>query len=119
MSIISSRSAGGIILNPQGEVLLVNEGDGFWGFPKGRPEKEETLIEAAVREIAEETGLTEITRIAEPGSYQRHPVMHGIENKAEIKDITLFLFRTNQVLPDDNPEGNECKWFPVEQVANK
>jgi 8-oxo-dGTP pyrophosphatase MutT (NUDIX family) len=119
MNVRYSSSAGGIILNPQDEVLLVNEGDGFWGFPKGRPEKDETLLETAVREVAEETGLIEITKVAELGSYQRHPVWHGKENKAEIKDITLFLFHTNQELPDANLESNECRWFPVEQVSDK
>ena len=119
MDIRYSPSAGGIILNSKGEVLLVNEGDGFWGFPKGRPEKDETLLETAIREITEETGLTEITKIAELGSYQRHPVWQGVENKAETKDITLFLFRTNQELPAANTENNECRWFPIDQVADK
>lgn len=113
------QSAGGIILNPRNEVLLVNEGDGFWGFPKGRAEQGETLLETAIREIAEETGLTEMTEISELGSYQRHPVWQGVEHTAEIKDITLFLFRTNQALPKRNPEGNECRWFPMGQVPDK
>lgn len=119
MDIKHSLSAGGVILNSQDEVLLVNEGDGFWGFPKGRSEKDETLLETATREIAEETGLTEITKIAELGSYQRHPVWQGVENKVETKDITLFLFRTNQELPEANTENNECRWFSVDQVIDK
>jgi 8-oxo-dGTP pyrophosphatase MutT (NUDIX family) len=119
MKAAHSPSAGGIILNTKNEVLLVNEGDGFWGFPKGRPEKDETLLETAVREIAEETGLTEITKVADLGNYERHPVWEGVENKAEIKDITLFLFRTDQELPTINMENNECAWFAIEQVASK
>lgn len=121
MNVNHIASAGGIVLNTKSEVLLINEGegDGFWGFPKGRPEKDGTLLETAIREITEETGLTEVTKIAELGSYQRHPVWHGVENEAEIKDITLFLFRTNQELPAANMENNECRWFPVNQVADK
>lgn len=114
-----SPSAGGIILNNRNKVLLVNEGDGFWGFPKGRPEKDETLLEAAIREIAEETGLTGITKVAKLGKYERHPVWEGAENKTEIKDITLFLFRTDQELTAANTENNECAWLAIEQVASK
>lgn len=113
-----SPSAGGIIINSQNEVLLVNEGDGSWGFPKGRPEEGETLLETAIREITEETGLTEIIKIADLGSYQRHPVWQGVENKAEMKDIT-FLFQTSQELPVANTENNECAWFPINQVSPK
>ena len=119
MTLPHSPSVGGIVLNAKDEVLLVNEGDGFWGFPKGRPEKDETLLETAVREITEETGLTEIVKIAELGGYQRHPVWRGVENRAEIKDITLFLFRAAQELPNTNPENNECGWFGIGQVASK
>ena len=119
MTLSRSPSAGGIVLNSNGEVLLVNEGDGFWGFPKGRPEKGETLLETAIREIAEETGLTEINKVAELGSYQRHPVWQGVENQAEIKDISLFLFHIGQDLPAANTENNECRWFSVDQVPAK
>lgn len=38
-------------------VLLKHKNGGFWGFPKGHREKEETPFEAAQRELYEETGL--------------------------------------------------------------
>lgn len=48
------------------EVLLVHPGgplwakkdDGVWSIPKGRPEPDEELLAAAIREFREETGLT-------------------------------------------------------------
>lgn len=39
------------------EFLLVQGYGGFWGFPKGHKEGNETHIETAKRELLEETGL--------------------------------------------------------------
>lgn len=40
--------------------LLVKQYQGHWGFPKGHIEKGEKLIETAVRELKEETGIKKI-----------------------------------------------------------
>lgn len=41
--------------------LLVQHVAGHWGFPKGHPDKGETMRETALRELAEETGITDVT----------------------------------------------------------
>lgn len=53
------RSAGGIVVRwrPQPEVLLIHDRFGRWSLPKGHVEPGETDEAAALREIAEETGL--------------------------------------------------------------
>lgn len=48
--------AGGVVFNAKREVLLLRDRMGFWVFPKGHPEPGESLEEAAVREVWEETG---------------------------------------------------------------
>jgi len=48
--------AGGIVLLDRG-VVLRRTAKGEWVFPKGDVEEGELLQEAAVREVAEETGL--------------------------------------------------------------
>jgi len=56
------RSAGGVLLVPSGDRILVPlitvPGTEVVGLPKGRIERGETAVEAAVREMREETGLT-------------------------------------------------------------
>lgn len=112
-------SAGGIIINKDRQVLLINEGGDFWGLPKGRIEKHEKAHTAARREIQEETGLTNIELLKKLGSYQRHPIIAGSEDQTELKTITLFLFLAASDIPTINDEDNECAWFTVEQALSK
>jgi 8-oxo-dGTP pyrophosphatase MutT (NUDIX family) len=61
------ESAGVIpIHKASGEILLVHHVAGHWGFPKGHLEIGEGPQQAAVRELKEETGISEVTLRAEP-----------------------------------------------------
>lgn len=51
------KAAGGIILNIYGEVLFIFR-RGKWDLPKGKIDPGEGKLEAAIREIKEEVGLT-------------------------------------------------------------
>jgi len=53
------EAAGGIVLNDHNEILFIKR-LGKWDLPKGKIEKGESREVAAVREIAEETGLQEV-----------------------------------------------------------
>jgi bis(5'-nucleosidyl)-tetraphosphatase len=56
------QSAGIIIIRKEGleqKVLLMRSYD-FWDFPKGGIEKNENKLEAAIREVKEETGITDL-----------------------------------------------------------
>ena len=50
------KAAGGIVEAPDGELLAIFR-EGRWDLPKGMVERGETLAEAALREVAEETGI--------------------------------------------------------------
>jgi len=57
------RSAGGVVYrvaSGQPVFLLIRDSYKNWGFPKGHVEKDEAPDAAALREVAEETGLTEL-----------------------------------------------------------
>lgn len=50
------KAAGGLVTNPDGHCLMILR-DGMWDLPKGMVEHGETLEQAALREVEEETGV--------------------------------------------------------------
>lgn len=109
-----TTSAGGIVINNNGEVALAQHDDNAWSFPKGHVEENEELQTTAKREIYEETGISDLVFLKELPSYQRPDA----GNPDIIKTIHLFLFRTSQVniKPTDGYTMN-AKWFNKNEVA--
>ncbi|MEA2701652.1 MAG: hypothetical protein QOE22_361 [Candidatus Parcubacteria bacterium] len=118
-----TRSAGGIVLGDSGTVVLVQHrsGNGMWLFPKGRLEDGESDGEAARREIAEETGLSDIEFLDDLGSYERHPISKsGTDDRTEMKQIHMFLFAAKAgagLAPTE--EIGAAKWVPLTHVAEE
>lgn len=117
---IISQAAGGVIIGPGGKVAVVNQHGNSWSLPKGRLDPGEDRRQAAKREIREETGLKNLKYIGELGTYQRHriPLAEGAVNKNEIKEITFFLYKTDEEkLEPQDPDNPEARWVEVGKVA--
>jgi 8-oxo-dGTP pyrophosphatase MutT (NUDIX family) len=54
------------------QVLLVQHNGGHWSFPKGHPEAGETPVQTAKRELAEETGVVNLTLGETPSFKQQY-----------------------------------------------
>ena len=54
------EAAGGVVFNKKKEVLLIHR-RGYWDLPKGKIDPGELPEEASIREVQEETGLSQIT----------------------------------------------------------
>lgn len=113
-----SHSAGGIVVNPQGQVLVVNQHHNSWSLPKGHLDPGEDTFTAAKREIWEESGVSKLTLIEELGTYSRYKIgLRSGENKKVKKQITLFLFTTTEIaLAPQDPENPEARWVDPEKV---
>ena len=55
------RSCGIVLFHENKVLLLKYKGGGHWDFPKGHIENNESETETALRELKEETGISEVT----------------------------------------------------------
>jgi len=112
-------AAGSVVTRKGGDVLLVHRPKyDDWSFPKGKLDPGEHVTTAAVREVAEETGLD--IRLGPPLRTQRYWVMNG---ERRIKRVYYWVGR---VVGDDdvstyrvNDEIDEVAWFPLEKAREK
>ena len=112
-------TAGGVVLNGRGDVLVVNQRGNSWSLPKGHIDPGEDDLAAARREIAEESGITELEFIRPLGTYSRHRIgKNGGEDTSELKTMRFFLFRTKQEnLAPTDADNPEARWIPREKVS--
>ena len=114
-----TKSAGGIILNSNFEVLVVSQHGRSWSLPKGHLEDNESLLDAAYREIEEETGLTDLSYINYLGCYTRYKMdINGDDDFSEEKNIHFFLFNSSETkLSSNDPDNPEAIWLPINEVS--
>ena len=112
-------SAGGVVLNKEGLVLVVSQNGNSWSLPKGHIDEGEDKFQAAIREIYEESGISELKLIKEFDSYERYRIgLDGGEDKSELKVIFMFLFKTNQEeLKPLDPANPEALWVKKGEAA--
>lgn len=117
----TTRSAGGVVIGPSGDVLVVNQNGDSWSLPKGHIDPGETAQQAAEREIQEESGIKQLTFVKELGSYERYKIgKNGVgEDASEKKIITLFLYATDEdrLAPED-PTNPEARWVKPDEVGS-
>lgn len=106
-------SAGGVVFrsDPAGvRFLLIQDGHGNWGFPKGHIERGEDPGEAARREVAEEAGLTGLTLYAPLDTIDWFFRFRG---RLIHKYCHFFLFESREGSPvPQSDEGiRQCEWL--------
>lgn len=109
-----TTSAGGVVVGPEGKILLVSQGDS-WSLPKGHVEEGEDILTTAKREIEEESGITQLELIRNLGNYERSK----IGDNSEVKNIYLFLFKTLEInLHPKDSNNPEARWVSKDEVSD-
>ena len=105
----------GCIIEKNNKILMVKEAKkkcyGQWNFPAGHLEENETIKEAAIREIYEETGCkVKLTGVL--------PIVHEFN-----KNENLIMIRFVAKIEEENIKFNESeildvKWIDIEDIKN-
>ena len=115
-----TQTSGGVVLGQDGRILLVSQRNNVWSLPKGHIDPGEDELQAATREIYEESGVKELTLIKKLGQYSRYKISKdGGDDKSELKTIHIYLFKTKQTeLNPVDPENPEAIWVEKNKVVN-
>ncbi|WP_176515433.1 NUDIX hydrolase [Pseudomonas faucium] len=96
-----------VIYRKDGEVLFVRKRNAKWNLPGGRVERDETPLEAAMREMAEETGLA-FDELRYLTMYREDKVIH-------------YLFEARKAYDKPRPrnEIESCRWIKARDVSKR
>jgi len=109
----------GVILarrTDDGWVTLMLRAFHHWDFPKGIRERGEEPMEAAVREVGEETGVTDLSfdwgdRFFETGPYSRGKVARYFIAATTQKDVEMGISPET-----GEPEHHEWRWVTFDEA---
>jgi ADP-ribose pyrophosphatase YjhB (NUDIX family) len=122
---VDEVSAGGLVIDTTGTMgLLIGRYDHkdasgkrvLWSLPKGHIEVGETPEEAAIREVAEETGIT--SAITKSLGVIDFWFMAG--GKRIHKTVHHFMFtEVGGTLLAQESEVDEVSWFPLSEIVDR
>lgn len=105
----------------KGHVILIQRNTepnmGWWGFPGGHVELGETAMQAATRELREETSV-----IARPLDYLTNIDVllrdeAGVVQKQYLLTAVLCAFESGTPAPND--DAQQACWLPVDELENQ
>lgn len=114
-------SSGGVVFrrDPEGvHFLLIRDPYQNWGLPKGHLEEDESPLDAALREVAEETGLAELDPVAELPTIDWYFRDRG---RLIHKFCHFFLIESRAGNPSPQLEEgiSACIWLPAAEAVRK
>ena len=100
-------------------VALLRDVNNCWVIPKGHLEKNETFIEAAIREVKEETNVDITTHdfVDKVGEYKYCSNLEGT-----MKLIKIYLFKVDEfqpIVPSVKESFVDGKWLLLREAIEK
>lgn len=109
-------SSGGIVYHRDGgtlSILMIADRQGRWSFPKGLVQRDESPEVAALREIAEETGVAGRIEAKLGDSHYMY------RRSGELVNKTVHFFLVAAETTDLRPqleEVTDARWFPAAEA---
>jgi 8-oxo-dGTP pyrophosphatase MutT (NUDIX family) len=117
---VREYTAGGVVFRRVGErieILMIQDRLGRWTIPKGHVEEGESIEQTAVREVTEETGLTQL-HLGE--KLDKLHFFYRKEGKLIFMTTFVFLMEaygdTDNVIPEDSEGIVDAKWFDQDKA---
>ncbi len=117
---VREYTAGGVVyrrIEDRVEILMIQDRLGRWTIPKGHVEEGESIEQTALREVAEETGLTRF-RLGE--KLDKLHFFYRKEGKLIFMTTYVFLMEalgdTDAVIPENSEGIVDAKWFDYDRA---
>ena len=110
-------AAGGLVTNPKGEILWIFR-RGFWDLPKGKLDEGETIQTCAVREVAEETGISNI-QLHDMLCFTNHLYFDKYLNEEVIKRTYWFYMtipNMQEGIPQLTEDIEKIEWLALDKA---
>lgn len=108
-----------VVVEEDGRILMIRRTDnGNWAVPGGAIDLGESMVQAAVRETVEETGITcEVTGLVGIYTDPRHVIHHTSD--AEVRQEFSIVLTARWVSGEPTPSGesSEVRWVECGAVG--
>ncbi len=116
---MEERSAGAVVFRKtdKGRIYLLLQNAGRWDFPKGGVERGESELQTVLREVEEETGISDIKIV--PGFRKVIEYFYRRDGKNIHKQVVYVLARTNEESVKISFEHQGFGWFPYQEALER
>jgi 8-oxo-dGTP pyrophosphatase MutT (NUDIX family) len=96
--------------------LILHKEGHHWGFPKGRKNPGEDALQAAKRELFEETGLQVVRLLCDKPLIEKYRFRH--QRRLQYKKVCYYIAEVDGTVQLQPEEIREGKWLPLDSARD-
>jgi 8-oxo-dGTP pyrophosphatase MutT (NUDIX family) len=112
------EAAGGAVVNEKNQILFIHR-RGSWDLPKGKMEYKESRRQAAKREVAEETGISNI-QLDKKLTVTKHTYQNRSGKRCiKLTHWYLMFTRKQKLVPQVEEDIERTEWMTLDKFFSK